>query len=115
MAKLDPLLTEGVIFESPVVHTPQVGKSITMKYLEAALHVLNNESFKYLNEWVGPTSAVLEFQSECEGILINGIDMISWNTDDQIIGFKVMVRPLKAVQKLHEMMGRLLTQKSAGS
>ncbi len=105
---LSQLLANDVVFESPVVHTPQVGKPITMMYLQAALHVLGNDSFGYLNEWVGPTSAVLEFESTCEGIVINGVDMITWNTAGQITHFKVMVRPLKAVNKLHELMGRLL-------
>lgn len=105
---LDDLLDESVVFHSPVVHTPQVGKPITFKYLCAALQVLNNDSFTYVNQWFGATSAVLEFQSECEGILIDGVDIISWNDAGRITDFKVMVRPLKAVNKLHELMGRML-------
>jgi hypothetical protein len=105
---LSELLDEDVIFESPVVHTPQLGRAITLKYLTSAMEVLNNDSFEYLNQWFGPTSAVLEFQSTCEGILINGIDMIDWNEQGRITHFKVMVRPLKAVNKLHELMGRQL-------
>ncbi len=105
---LAELLDENVIFESPVVHTPQVGRAITEKYLASAMEVLNNHSFEYLNQWFGPTSAVLEFQSTCEGVVINGIDMITWNEEHRITHFKVMVRPLKAVNKLHELMGRQL-------
>jgi hypothetical protein len=105
---LNDLLADEVVFLSPVVHTPQVGKAITAKYLQAALHVLNNDSFTYLNQWFGAESAVLEFQTSCEGILINGIDMVRWNALGQITEFKVMVRPLKAINKLHELMGRML-------
>ena len=105
---LAELLDENVIFESPVVHTPQLGRAITQKYLASAMEVLNNDSFEYLNQWFGASSAVLEFQSTCEGILINGVDMIHWNQDNRITHFKVMVRPLKAVNKLHELMGRQL-------
>src|ERR1700739_2079066 len=105
---LNNLLAEDVLFESPVVHTPQHGKAITSKYLAAAMHVLNNDSFVYLHQWFGPTSAVLEFQTICDGIMINGVDMITWNVDGQITHFKVMVRPLKAINKLHEMMGQML-------
>ncbi len=107
-AALAQLLAEDVVFESPVVHTPQNGKAITLAYLRAAMNVLNNDSFHYRNEWVGPQSAVLEFESTVEGIVINGVDMISWNVDGQINHFKVMVRPLKAVNKLHELMARML-------
>ena len=113
-AALKELLAEDVVFVSPVVHTPQVGKVITAAYLHAATQVLNNHSFRYLNEWFNADSAVLEFECTVEGILINGIDMIRWNDDGKIDHFKVMVRPLKAVNKLHEMMGREL-QRAAGA
>lgn len=108
IAALKRLLADEVVFESPVVHAPQVGKPVTTAYLAAAMQVLGNDSFRYLNEWHCASSSVLEFESTCEGILINGIDMISWNPEGQITRFKVMVRPLKAVNKLHELMGRML-------
>lgn len=107
-AALSRLLADDVVFESPVVHTPQKGKAITLAYLQAAMHVLGNGSFNYRNEWYGAQSAVLEFESACEGILINGVDIISWNEQGLITNFKVMVRPLKAVNKLHELMARML-------
>ena len=108
---LAAILSEDAVFESPVVHTPQLGKAITLNYLMAALQVLNNDSFKYLNEWQGPQSAVLEFQSNIEGVIVNGVDIINWNEAGLITHFKVMVRPLKAMNKLHEMMARMLQVK----
>jgi SnoaL-like domain len=114
MAALRELLAEDVVFVSPVVHTPQVGRAITLAYLQAATEVLNNPTFRYLNQWFGPESAVLEFECEVEGISINGIDMIHWDAAGRIDHFKVMVRPLKAVNKLHELMGRALQRAAAG-
>jgi SnoaL-like domain len=108
IAGLDALLADDVIFESPIVHTPQRGKEITTMYLHAALHVLNNDNFRYLNEWFNDSSAVLEFATVIDGITMNGIDMITWNSNDQITHFKVMVRPLKAINLLHTMMGAQL-------
>jgi hypothetical protein len=105
---LSELLADDVVFVSPVVHTPQVGKAVTAAYLNAAMQVLNNHSFRYLNQWFNSDSAVLEFACAVEGIEINGIDMIHWNAAGKIDHFKVMVRPLKAINKLHEMMGREL-------
>lgn len=105
---LGELLADGAIFESPVVHSPQIGKAITQKYLNAAISVLNNGTFEYLNEWYGGTSAVLEFQCSCDGVVINGVDIIEWNAEGKISRFKVMVRPLKAINALHEMMGKML-------
>ena len=108
---LGELLADDVIFYSPVVHTPQVGKAITTMYLSAAVHVFGNDSFKYVREILSKSDAVLEFETEIDGILINGVDMIKWNEDGKIIEFKVMVRPLKAINLIHQKMGELLAPK----
>jgi hypothetical protein len=107
-ALLDALLADDAVFESPVVHTPQAGKAKTMGYLRAAAVVLGNPSFRYLNEWHAERSAILEFACEIDGITINGVDMIWWNEAGLIDRFKVMVRPLKAINLLHQMMGARL-------
>ena len=111
---IPPLLAEDVVFESPVVHTPQRGKAITALYLQGALQVLNNGSFHYLNEWHGADSAILEFETIVDGITVNGIDMIWWNGDGLITRFKVMVRPLKAINLLHQKMGEMLQRLQNG-
>jgi ketosteroid isomerase-like protein len=105
---LDDILAENVVFHSPVVHTPQAGKPITTLYLTAALHVFNNESFQYLREVSSGNHAVLEFQTIIDGITVNGVDMITWGKDGRIIDFKVMIRPLKAINLIHKMMGEML-------
>ena len=108
IAALASLLHDEAVFLSPVVHTPQAGRAITEKYLMAAMHVLNNPSFTYLNEWSGPHSGVLEFQTVLNETIVNGVDIIDWNAGHQITRFKVMVRPLRAVNTLHEMMRKML-------
>jgi hypothetical protein len=105
---ISAVLHDDCVFESPVVHTPQVGKAITAKYLAAAGHTLGNDTFRYVGEWHRENSAILEFTAEIDGIAINGIDMISCNDDGLITHFKVMVRPLKAVNMLHQKMGEML-------
>jgi hypothetical protein len=107
-AGLNDLLADDVIFHSPVVHTPQLGKAITSKYLAAAVLVFGNESFRYVREVVGESDAVLEFETEIDGIMINGVDMIKWDSEGKITEFKVMVRPLKAINLIHQKMGQLL-------
>jgi hypothetical protein len=106
--KLSDLLAENVVFHSPVVHTPQKGKKITQIYLSAALQVFLEGNFKYVREVTNETETLLEFEVELDGILVNGIDMISWNDEGKIIDFKVMIRPLKGVNVIHEKMGALL-------
>lgn len=108
VTKLDQLLAEDVVFHSPVVHTPQLGKAVTSLYLKAAMQVLGGPGFQYVREVWSETDAVLEFVKEIDGITINGVDLIRWNTDGKIIDFKVMVRPLKAVNMLHQKMAEML-------
>jgi ketosteroid isomerase-like protein len=107
-AGLDNILADNVVFHSPIVHTPQAGKQITTLYLTAALYVFNNGSFKYLREIISGNNAVLEFTTLIDGITINGVDMITWGADGRITDFKVMIRPLKAVNLIHKMMGEML-------
>lgn len=107
-AMLDALLADDAVFHSPVVHTPQRGKAVTTLYLTAAMQVLGGPGFRYLREVIGERDAVLEFEVEIDGILINGVDMIRWDDDGRIVDFKVMVRPLKAVNLLHQKMAAML-------
>lgn len=105
---LDALLADDAVFLSPVVHRPQVGKAITKKYLAAAFQVFFNDSFRYVRELQGAHDAVLEFEVLLDGIAVNGVDMIKWNDAGQITEFKVMLRPLKAVNLIHQKMGEML-------
>ena len=105
---LDALLADEAVFHSPVVHTPQVGKPITKKYLAAAFHVFFNESFHYVRELQSDRDAVLEFEVKLDGITVNGVDMIKWNDAGKITEFKVMLRPLKAVNLIHQKMAEIL-------
>jgi hypothetical protein len=104
MAELDELLADQVVFQSPAVHSPQVGKTITKKYLEAALKVLDGGAFRYVGEWYAENSAVLEFETSIDGVQINGVDIIHWNAAGRIVRFKVMIRPMKALQTIVPLM-----------
>lgn len=112
-ALLSAQVADDAVFHSPVVHSPQEGKAKVMLYLLSAAKVLGNESFTYVREIVDGQDALLEFTSVIDGIHINGIDLIRFNDEGKIIDFKVMVRPVKAVNKLWEMMAAQL-QAAAG-
>ena len=105
---LNALIADDAVFYSPVVHTPQCGKKITVMYLSAAFQVFFNSSFRYVREIVGDSDAMLEFETEVDGVLVNGIDLIKWNGAGQIVEFKVMVRPLKAINLIHQRMAAML-------
>lgn len=111
---LNDMLADDVVFHSPVVHTPQEGKAITFAYLASAGNVLGGDDFEYVGEYISENGAVIEFVTTIDGIKIDGIDMITWNAEGKITEFKVMLRPLKAVNKVHEMMGLMLERMKTG-
>ena len=112
LGRLHEVLAEDCVFLSPIVHTPQRGRDLTRLYLTAAL-ALFNESFQYVKEVVSPQHAVLEFTCEVDGIMVNGVDIMTFDDAGKIMEFKVMVRPLKAVNLLHAKMKAMLEQMSA--
>lgn len=105
---LHALLAEDAVFYSPVVHTPQRGKTLVAEYLTAAFHVFVNPNFSYVREIVGTSDAVLEFETEIDGVLVNGVDLMKWNDAGQLVEFKVMLRPLKALNLIHQRMAAML-------
>ncbi len=107
-AALDALLADNVVFHSPILHSPQVGKEITTMYLTAALMVICNDTFKYVREVASGQNAVLEFQVFIDGIIVNGVDMLTCDSAGQIVDFKVMLRPLKAVHLIQQKMLAML-------
>jgi hypothetical protein len=123
---LDSILAEDVVFHSPIVHTPQEGRALTKLYLMAAFNVLPGQSaersddgaasgasaghFRYVREVVGENDVVLEFETKIDDITVNGIDMIRFGDDGRIVDFKVMIRPLKAIQKVHAQMANMLAR-----
>ena len=106
------LLHPDAVFESPVVHSPQRGRDITFKYLSSAEKVLGGPGFTYVGEWRSESGAVLDFKNVIDGIEINGVDIISFDPEGRITNFKVMVRPLKAINMLHRLMAEQLAAQS---
>ena len=107
-ALLDDLLADDVVFRSPAVFAPQEGKDLTRLYLRSAMAVLG-PSLRYIGEWYGPSSAVLEFEAQLDGMYVHGVDMLRWNDDGRLVSFTVMVRPMRGLTKLVELMqGQLM-------
>lgn len=105
---LDDLLADDVVFVSPIIHRPQEGKALTSMYLQGALQVLGTDDFRYTKQVLDGTHAVLEFETKLGDTLVNGVDIISCDDDGRIVEFRVMLRPLRAVNEVHAAMGALL-------
>lgn len=111
---LAQVLHEDCVFHSPVVHTPQRGRPIVTAYLMAAAGTLGQGDFRYVREMADGNHALLEFTTTMDGIHVNGIDLMTFDEDGMITDFKVMVRPLKAVNKVWEQMAAMLERQKAG-
>ena len=118
---LDALLHDDVVFYSPIVYTPQQGKAITTRYLQAAGQTLPGDrpdgdaaddrpsgGFRYTKEVLAGDVAVLEFETTVEGKYVNGVDIIRCDADGRIVEFRVMIRPLQAVNLVHRQMAAML-------
>jgi len=109
---LDGLLADDVVFYSPVVYTPQRGKDITTMYLQAAAQTLPGDpadgAFRYTKQVLAGDVAMLEFETTVGGKYVNGIDIIRCDDTGRIVEFRVMIRPLQAVNAVHEQMREML-------
>src|SRR5664279_5541551 len=119
---LDELLDDDVVFYSPIVYTPQVGKAVTKLYLQAAGQTLPGDAatapdpnadessgrFRYTKHVLAGDTAVLEFETTVEGKYVNGVDIIRCNDEGRIVEFRVMIRPLQAVNAVHRQMAATL-------
>ena len=106
------VLAEDCVFRSPVVHTPQRGRTISAMYLASAMQVFEGSGFRYVAETVDERRAVLEFACELDGTHVNGVDLVDV-VDGEIVRFTVMVRPLQGIQELHRRMGAVLAAAQA--
>ncbi|MDY8138736.1 nuclear transport factor 2 family protein [Aquimarina sp. 2201CG5-10] len=107
-SRLDDFIAEDAVLHSPVVWTPQKGKQIVSMYLIAAGNIIANKHFKYVREISNNQHTILEFATEIDGISVEGVDMLTFNDEGKLIDIKVMVRPLKALNIVHQKMGEFL-------
>lgn len=123
---LDELLDDDVVFFSPIVYTPQEGKALTTMYLQAASQTLPGDGapalggedsegaadragrFRYTKQVLAGDTAVLEFETTVQGTYVNGVDIIRCNDQGRIVEFRVMLRPLKAINLVHGQMRAML-------
>ena len=122
---LDELLAPDVVFYSPVVFTPQEGRAVTKLYLMAAGSTFGGDDagaeakaagkergggFRYSKKLLTGNQAVLEFETTMGGKYVNGVDIVTCNDEGKIVEFKVMIRPLQAINMMHARMGEMLAK-----
>ncbi|WP_109301958.1 nuclear transport factor 2 family protein [Aquimarina sp. AU474] len=107
-SKLDQLIADEAVLHSPVVWTPQKGKNIVSIYLVAAGNIIANEHFKYVREVTNEEHSILEFTTKIDDVTVEGVDMLTFDEEGKLKDIKVMIRPLKGIQKVHQKMGEFL-------
>ena len=130
---LDAILHEDCVFLSPVVFTPQKGRELTKMYLAAAGGTLGGDpekatvfadsdkgladagdgKFHYVKKVLQGNQAMLEFEATVDGKYINGVDIITCDDDGLITEFKVMIRPLQAINVMHAQMKAMIERLNA--
>ncbi|MDY0780834.1 hypothetical protein [Tenacibaculum sp. IB213877] len=107
-SSLGEFIDDNAVLYSPVVWTPVEGKFMVTMYLMAAAKIIANDNFKYVREVADDENAVLEFETEIDGITVEGVDMVKFTDEGKLKEIKVMIRPLKAVHIVHQKMGEYL-------
>ena len=98
------LLSEDVVFYSPVVFKPCHGREVVAGILRAVSRVF--EDFRYVRAIGAPDAAdhALVFRARVGDREIEGSDFLHLGEDGSIGEFTVMVRPLSAALALAEAM-----------
>jgi hypothetical protein len=98
------VLAEDVVFRSPVVFRPYVGRDAVAPILRAALEVF--EDFRYVQE-IGTsdgTEHALVFRARIAGRELEGTDLLRTGADGTVVELAVLVRPLTGAVALAEAM-----------
>lgn len=127
---LERVIAPDAVLHSPVLFKPQHGKDLVIMYLTGASMTFVGDGraggeartfthpsgeqwdgrFRYVRAIHGERDAVLEFETVMAGKYVNGVDLITCDDDGLITDFKVMVRPLQAVEAVREQMMAALEQ-----
>lgn len=109
---LDGLLADEVVFYSPIVYTPQRGKAVTTMCVHVAAQTVPGDpvygAFHYTQLVLAGDVAMLEFETTVGGKYVNGVDIIRCDDTGRIVEFRVMIRPLQAINAVHEQMHAML-------
>ena len=101
---LGPLLSEHIVFRSPFVQSPILGRTATLLVLTTVVQIFEN--FRYHRQFTaGSHDAALEFGANIGKWQLKGVDLIRFNELGEMLEFEVMIRPIKALQALGEEMG----------
>jgi hypothetical protein len=95
-------LAEGIVFQSPLVFHPYIGREAVGTVLRAAAAVF--EDFRYVAELSGSGQTALVFHARVGSREVQGIDLGQVDANGLLTHLTVFVRPLSAALALGEAM-----------
>jgi hypothetical protein len=108
---IDDLFAEDVVFRSPVVYKPYVGREAVAMLLGAVVQVF--EDFRYTDQVETGDAAALAFSARVGERELDGIDFLHFDADGRVDRMAVYVRPMSGVNALAEAMAKKLEEVSA--
>jgi hypothetical protein len=106
LAAMMQAFTPDVVFHSPIVHQPYVGRAALAPVLAAVLQVFTE--FRYLAEYTSTDGKVLLFHTRVGERDLDGVDILTFDANGFIREFTVMVRPYSAATALREVLAAKL-------
>lgn len=109
---LGQVLAPDVVFRSPVVHKPYEGREAAMTLLRAVVQVF--EDFRYVAETAGNGLHCYVFEARVGDRLLQGVDLVRYDTVGLVTELTVMVRPASGLTALGDAMREKLSQSLPG-
>lgn len=100
------VFTPDVVFHSPIVHQPYVGREALAPLLAAIMQVFTH--FRYVGEYPSADGTVLVFHAKVGERDLDGVDILTFDQNGLVKEFTVMVRPYSAATALRELMAAKL-------
>ena len=100
------VFASDVVFHSPIVHQPYIGRDALAPVLAAVMRVFAD--FRYVAEYDSADGKVLAFRTRVGERDLDGVDILTFDAQGFVREFTVMVRPYSAATALREMMAARL-------
>jgi hypothetical protein len=99
-------LSPDVVFQSPVVYKPYVGRELVVRLLRTAGTVF--QDFRYVADLSGDDHTALVFRARVGDRELEGIDLLQANPEGLVRHLTVFVRPMSAARALADAMAAKL-------
>ena len=101
---VEALLAGDVVFRSPALFKPYVGRAATMVFLRAAMETLDDLCYVQTFSEADGRGHVLMFTASVDGRALEGADFVTLDESGLVSEFRVMIRPMTGLVSLAQAM-----------